>query len=316
MTADLPTREHLDELVDTDPIKLRDEAYALRARVEQAETALFDIARACGADLDGAKTVQDVPEVVALALDAARDLRADYDETGAATERAEADLARSSQECAAVRQQLTATRMELQGVRREAEAVAGDRDSARRSHKLQQQISGSLAAKLTTAKDAIARVQDLAERLGRTYPGLQDEIRTALYGAGAEEQTESGHGQTHLPLERVIEVALGLYDGPRTGKDAPPTMAKAVLAALAECGLAVIPDTEASRCFRLDHESRLAYAEEAARRSQTTIARFRAWLDTDFRQWCSPHGIAARYATDLIKQLDRLVAEEQTGGQP
>ncbi|MEV4246990.1 hypothetical protein AB0J63_26700 [Streptosporangium canum] len=41
--------------------------------------------------------------------------------------------------------------------------------------------------------------------------------------------------------ERVIEVAIGLYDGPRTGHNAPPTMASAVLAALVEQGYAIIP---------------------------------------------------------------------------
>ncbi len=70
----------------------------------------------------------------------------------------------------------------------------------------------------------------------------------------------------------------------------------------------------AYRCFRMDHEGRLAHAEEAAH-AQAALARFRAWLDTDFRFWCSPHGIAARYASDLIKHLDRLVTEEQNGGQ-
>ena len=40
--------------------------------------------------------------------------------------------------------------------------------------------------------------------------------------------------------ERVIEVAIGLHDGPRTGAEAPPTMAKAVLAALAEHGLVAV----------------------------------------------------------------------------
>jgi len=37
MSADLPTHDYLNELVDTDPLKLRDEAYALLARVENAE---------------------------------------------------------------------------------------------------------------------------------------------------------------------------------------------------------------------------------------------------------------------------------------
>ncbi|MEU8278205.1 hypothetical protein ACFYOK_37440 [Microbispora bryophytorum] len=183
-----------------------------------------------------------------------------------------------------------------------------------------------LAGEVERLRATVTRVRAfrdyLATATGATETGalllkVERNLSDILNGAGAvsEKRTESGHSQTHLSLERVIEVALGLYDGPRTGKDAPPTMAKAVLAALAQHGLAVIPDTEASRCFRLDHDSRLAYEEEAARQAQTTIARFRAWLDTDFRQWCSPHGIAARYATDLINQLDRLVAEEQTGGQ-
>ncbi|MEU8199502.1 hypothetical protein AB0C10_37535 [Microbispora amethystogenes] len=40
MPADLPTFDHLDELVDTDPLRLRDEAFALRARAGQAEAAI------------------------------------------------------------------------------------------------------------------------------------------------------------------------------------------------------------------------------------------------------------------------------------
>lgn len=41
--------------------------------------------------------------------------------------------------------------------------------------------------------------------------------------------------------ERVIEVALGLYEGPRTGATAPRAMAKAVLATLARYGCRVEP---------------------------------------------------------------------------
>lgn len=40
MSADLPTYDYLDELVDTDPIQLRNEAYAMRVRVEQAEATI------------------------------------------------------------------------------------------------------------------------------------------------------------------------------------------------------------------------------------------------------------------------------------
>ena len=57
-----------------------------------------------------------------------------------------------------------------------------------------------------------------------------------------------------MTSERVIEVAIGLYGGPRTGADAPRSMAKAVLDALAEHGLAVIPQAE--------HEWHRVLAEE------------------------------------------------------
>jgi hypothetical protein len=43
----------------------------------------------------------------------------------------------------------------------------------------------------------------------------------------------------HLSPERVIEVAIGLHDGPRVGADAPRLMAKAVLANLTEYGFVV-----------------------------------------------------------------------------
>lgn len=65
-----------------------------RPVVEQAHAALFEVARTAGADLDGATTPQDVPDVAALALDAVRDLRADYDQAGQDIERAEATIAR------------------------------------------------------------------------------------------------------------------------------------------------------------------------------------------------------------------------------
>lgn len=40
MSADLPTIDYLDELVDTDPAQLLTEAIALRARAQRAEAAL------------------------------------------------------------------------------------------------------------------------------------------------------------------------------------------------------------------------------------------------------------------------------------
>ncbi|MBX6386838.1 MAG: hypothetical protein IRZ07_28320 [Microbispora sp.] len=40
MSADLPTIDYLDELVDTDPAHLLTEAIALRARAERAEAAI------------------------------------------------------------------------------------------------------------------------------------------------------------------------------------------------------------------------------------------------------------------------------------
>ncbi|MGC5012560.1 hypothetical protein ACLQ2R_17490 [Streptosporangium sp. DT93] len=52
----------------------------------------------------------------------------------------------------------------------------------------------------------------------------------------------------------------------------------------------------------------LARAErelEAARGAVETLARFRTFLDEDFRQWCSPNGVAARYADDLLRILDQ-----------
>ncbi|MFI7630236.1 hypothetical protein [Microbispora rosea] len=156
-----------------------DELAEARRRAAQADAALIaEVARTCGADLDAPRTHKELPNVAALALDAARDLRADYEQAVAQLDHAEAGL---------------------------------------------------------------ARVRDLAARLGVTDPGLQAEILTALDGAGA------------VPEEK--------------------------------------------RDPRAD-----------------ALTRFRAWVDTDFRQWCSPDGIAARYATNLIEHLDRLVTEEQIRG--
>lgn len=44
---------------------------------------------------------------------------------------------------------------------------------------------------------------------------------------------------------------------------------------------------------------------ESARADVEKLARFRTFLDDDFRQWCSPNGVAARYATDLLRILDQ-----------
>lgn len=48
-----------------------------------------------------------------------------------------------------------------------------------------------------------------------------------------------------------------------------------------------------------------------AEQAEARLARFRAYLDSDFRQWCSPHGVAAEYATRLIEVLDRPLEEHR-----
>lgn len=50
-------------------------------------------------------------------------------------------------------------------------------------------------------------------------------------------------------------------------------------------------------------------AEQAERdrdRLNAILATHRDYLDNNFRYWCSPHGVAADYATKLIAQLDAL----------
>jgi hypothetical protein len=52
---------------------------------------------------------------------------------------------------------------------------------------------------------------------------------------------------------------------------------------------------------RIAHQKTIRRAEEA----EALLARFRDFLDTDFRFWCSPNAIAARYADDLLRILDQ-----------
>lgn len=65
-------------------------------------------------------------------------------------------------------------------------------------------------------------------------------------------------------------------------------------------------------------DSRILRAEKERDDAKAALAAFRAYLDTDFRQWCSPHGIAADYATKLITTLDELAGQtpslDQGGG--
>ncbi|MEU8199556.1 hypothetical protein AB0C10_37815, partial [Microbispora amethystogenes] len=72
-----------------------DELAEARRRAAQAEAALIaEVARTCGADLDAPRTHEELPNVAALALDAARDLRADYEQVVAQLEHAHPALTR------------------------------------------------------------------------------------------------------------------------------------------------------------------------------------------------------------------------------
>jgi hypothetical protein len=51
--------------------------------------------------------------------------------------------------------------------------------------------------------------------------------------------------------------------------------------------------------------ARYEEADETAYGAAETLARFRRFLDEDFRFWCSPNAIAARYADDLLRILDQ-----------
>jgi len=58
--------------------------------------------------------------------------------------------------------------------------------------------------------------------------------------------------------------------------------------------------------FQMNAAHRTSNAWQArAEEAEGILSRFREFLDRDFRQWCSPHGIAARYATDLLRILDQ-----------
>ncbi|MGA4989908.1 hypothetical protein [Nonomuraea bangladeshensis] len=57
-------------------------------------------------------------------------------------------------------------------------------------------------------------------------------------------------------------------------------------------------------------DSLRARAEEADRR----LAEIRRYIDEDFRFWCSPHGVAGRYAKALLDFIDRLDDQEPGRG--
>ncbi|WP_068922175.1 hypothetical protein [Planobispora rosea] len=76
-------------------IRVRD---AYRRQRDQAERVLFRIAKAAGADLDGARSPNDrAGSIAADVLGAVSDLRADYDETARSEEAAHATIARVRQ---------------------------------------------------------------------------------------------------------------------------------------------------------------------------------------------------------------------------
>ena len=52
-------------------------------------------------------------------------------------------------------------------------------------------------------------------------------------------------------------------------------------------------------------EAELQTSQARAEKAEAKLARFRTFLDTDFRQWCSPYGVAGQYAKDLLEILDR-----------
>jgi hypothetical protein len=69
-----------------------------------------------------------------------------------------------------------------------------------------------------------------------------------------------------------------------------------------------------------DDEARRGYADrtvvqwrkysthwrERAETAERQLAEIRRYIDEDFRFWCSPHGVAGRYAKDLVDFIDRL----------
>jgi hypothetical protein len=77
---------------------------------------------------------------------------------------------------------------------------------------------------------------------------------------------------------------------------------------------ALAGDNDAVAAFMADHEAKTQRVREArdmwqreAEKTEAVIDRFRDFLDRDFRQWCSPNGVAAQYAGDLIGILDRML---------
>ncbi|MFD1940545.1 DUF6085 family protein [Nonomuraea mangrovi] len=45
---------------------------------------------------------------------------------------------------------------------------------------------------------------------------------------------------------------------------------------------------------------------QQVRRAEAAVARIRAYIDQDFRFWCSPFGVAAQYANRLLAFIDRV----------
>ncbi|TYB69707.1 hypothetical protein FXF51_05970 [Nonomuraea sp. PA05] len=45
---------------------------------------------------------------------------------------------------------------------------------------------------------------------------------------------------------------------------------------------------------------------ERAEKAERRLIEIRRYIDEDFRFWCSPNGVAGRYARDLVAYIDRL----------
>lgn len=57
-------------------------------------------------------------------------------------------------------------------------------------------------------------------------------------------------------------------------------------------------------------EDRRQMWRERAEKAERRNAEIRRYIDEDFRFWCSPHGVAGRYAGDLVAFIDRLDNQE------
>ncbi|WP_436759370.1 helix-turn-helix domain-containing protein [Streptosporangium sp. V21-05] len=143
--------------------------------------------------------------------------------------------------------------------------------------------------------------EDLAAASGLTRPSIAN--------------VEAGRQNTTLTVLAGLAAALGveppvLLADVVDGEQAAAGLLARVASAEWDVRRAEVRAAEAEALAATEHARALQeragrLKAEAAGGDAGTLARFRRFLDEDFRQWCSPYGVAAKYADDLLRILDQ-----------